>query len=92
MLLLSVPEPTEGLSVVAYSLGLCGHVTHLRSPPPPEMRHTAKNSLSLAEWFRATNWRRWCWLTSHATAKGPDTVVYADIHNTWTLLKIPLTR
>jgi len=57
-LLLSVPEATEDPSVVAYSLGLGGHVTHLRSPP--EMRHAAKNSLSLAEWFRATNWRRRC--------------------------------
>jgi len=47
VLLLSAPEPTEDLSVVAYSLGLCGHVTHLRLPL--EWRHTAKNSLSLAE-------------------------------------------
>jgi len=77
----SVMELTDGMSVVAYSLGICGHVTHLRSPP--EMRHTTNNSLSLAEWFRETNRRRRCWLTSHATAKGPDTVVCADIHNTF---------
>jgi len=39
-LLVSAPESTEGVSAVAYRLGLRGHMTHLQLPL--EMCHTAK--------------------------------------------------
>jgi len=39
--------------------------------------------LCSSEW--PTSEKRRCWLTSHATAKGPDTVVCAHIHNSMCL-------
>jgi len=46
-LLPNVLEPTDWWRGIASRLGQRGHVTHLRTLP--EMRHAAKNSLSVVQ-------------------------------------------